>query len=107
MTETDEITLVQMLRAIPQLRDFELLQLKAAARKEMEKRNLKSSRHVNTAGVAVQVTVSRARPWAGVRESEFSSVLWWAQRLFVGAEGFGRLPTQQQVSTNSFQVSGM
>ena len=51
MTETDEITLVQMLRAIPQLSDFELLQLKAAARKEMEKRNLKASRHVNTAGV--------------------------------------------------------
>ena len=45
MTENDEITLAQMLRAIARLTDVELLQLKAAARKEMEKRSLKLSRH--------------------------------------------------------------
>jgi hypothetical protein len=48
--EDDGITLGQMLRAIARLTDFELLQLKAAARKEMEKRSLKLSRHANTAG---------------------------------------------------------
>jgi hypothetical protein len=47
--EDDGITLGQMLRAIARLTDFELLQLKAAARKEMEKRSLKLSRHANTA----------------------------------------------------------
>jgi hypothetical protein len=50
MPEGEEITLIQMLRAIPRLSDIQLLQLKAAARKEMEKRSLKLSRHANTAG---------------------------------------------------------
>jgi hypothetical protein len=50
MTENDEITLVQMLRALAGLTDLELLRLKAAARKEMEKRNLKLSRHAHAAG---------------------------------------------------------
>ena len=50
MTETDvnedaEITLGKILRAISRLTDAELLQLKAAARKEAEKRGLKTSRH--------------------------------------------------------------
>jgi hypothetical protein len=45
MTENAEMTLAQILRAIASLSDLELLQLKAAARKEAEKRNLKLSRH--------------------------------------------------------------
>jgi hypothetical protein len=50
MTENAEMTLAQILRAIASLSDLELLQLKAAARKEAEKRNLKLSRHPITAG---------------------------------------------------------
>jgi hypothetical protein len=38
MIEDAEITLGRILRAISQLRDAELLQLRAAARKEAEKR---------------------------------------------------------------------
>jgi hypothetical protein len=45
MIEDAEITLGRILRAIFQLRDAELLQLRAAARKEAEKRGLKTSRH--------------------------------------------------------------
>jgi hypothetical protein len=45
MIEGAEITLTKMLRAIAQLTDAELLQLKAAARKEAERRGLKPSRH--------------------------------------------------------------
>jgi hypothetical protein len=48
MTEEAEITLAKMLRAIPRLTDSELLQLKAATRKETEKRGLKPSRHAVT-----------------------------------------------------------
>ncbi len=47
MIEHGEITLAQMLRAIARLTDAELLQLKAAARKEAERRHLKESRHAN------------------------------------------------------------
>jgi hypothetical protein len=50
MMEKAEMTLGQILRAIASLSDLELLQLKAAARKEAEKRNLKLSRHAITAG---------------------------------------------------------
>ena len=50
MTEKAEMTLAQILRAIASLSDLELLQLKAAARKEAEKRNLKLSRHPITVG---------------------------------------------------------
>jgi hypothetical protein len=50
MMEKVEMTLGQILRAIASLNDLELLQLKAAARKEAEKRNLKLSRHAITAG---------------------------------------------------------
>lgn len=49
MTEDAEITLTKILRAIARLTDTELLQLKAAARKEAEKRGLKPSRHAITA----------------------------------------------------------
>jgi hypothetical protein len=49
MIEDAEITLTKMLRAIARLTDAELLQLKAAARKEAEKRGLKPSRHAITA----------------------------------------------------------
>jgi len=45
MIEDTEITLANLLRAIPRLTDGELLQLKAAARKEAEKRGLKPNRH--------------------------------------------------------------
>jgi hypothetical protein len=45
MIEDGEITLFKMLRAIARLTDAELLQLKAAARKEAEKRHLKERRH--------------------------------------------------------------
>ena len=48
MAEADmiaEITLPQILRTLSRLTDAELLQLKAAARKEAEKRGLKTSRH--------------------------------------------------------------
>jgi hypothetical protein len=45
MIDDGEITLIKMLRAIARLTDAELLQLKAAARKEAEKRHLKESRH--------------------------------------------------------------
>jgi hypothetical protein len=48
MAEADmiaEITLAQILRTLSRLTDAELLQLKAAARKEAEKRGLKASRH--------------------------------------------------------------
>jgi hypothetical protein len=40
-----EITLRDILHAIAQMTDAELIQLKCAARKEMERRNLKLSRH--------------------------------------------------------------
>jgi hypothetical protein len=43
MNEDAEITLDKILRAISRLTDAELLQLKAAARKEAEKRGLKTS----------------------------------------------------------------
>jgi hypothetical protein len=46
MIEDGKITLIMMLRAIGGLTDAELLRLKAAARKEAEKRHLKKSRHV-------------------------------------------------------------
>jgi hypothetical protein len=49
MIEEADITLTKMLRAIARLTDAELLQLKAAARKEAEKRGLKESRHAVTA----------------------------------------------------------
>ncbi len=49
MIEDAEITLSKVLRAIARLTDAELLQLKAAARKEAEKRGLKPSRHSNAA----------------------------------------------------------
>jgi len=49
MIEDAEITLRQILRAISRLNDAELFQLKAAARKEAEKRGLKESRHSVTA----------------------------------------------------------
>ena len=45
MNEDAEITLAKILRAISRLTDADLLQLKAAARKEAEKRGLKTSRH--------------------------------------------------------------
>ena len=45
MNEDAEITLAKILRAISRLTDAELLQLKAAARKEAEKRGLKTRRH--------------------------------------------------------------
>ena len=45
MNEDAEITLAQILRTLSRLTDAELLQLKAAARKEAEKRGLKTSRH--------------------------------------------------------------
>ena len=45
MIADEKVTLVEMLRAIARLTDAELLQLKAAARKEAEKRRLKESRH--------------------------------------------------------------
>jgi hypothetical protein len=48
MVENAEITLATILRAIPRLSDAELIQLKAAARKEAEKRGLKPSRHAVT-----------------------------------------------------------
>jgi hypothetical protein len=41
-----KITLRDILRAIAQMTDTELIQLKCAARKEMERRNLKLSRHM-------------------------------------------------------------
>jgi hypothetical protein len=50
MDEKDVSALAQMLRAIALLTDAELLQLKAAARKEAEKRSLKPSRHATNAG---------------------------------------------------------
>jgi hypothetical protein len=40
-----EITLRDILCSIAQMSDAELIQLKCAARKEMERRNLKLSRH--------------------------------------------------------------
>ena len=46
MTKDATITLAEILRAIARFTDAELLQLKAAARKEAEKRGLKPSRHV-------------------------------------------------------------
>jgi hypothetical protein len=49
MIEDGDITLTKMLRALARLTDAELLQLKAAARKEAEKRGLKESRHAVTA----------------------------------------------------------
>jgi hypothetical protein len=49
MIENAEITLTKILGAIARLTDTELLQLKAAARKEAEKRGLKPSRHAITA----------------------------------------------------------
>jgi hypothetical protein len=49
MTEDAEITLAEILRAIARFTDAELLQLKAAARKEAEKRGLKPSRHAVSA----------------------------------------------------------
>jgi hypothetical protein len=48
MVEGGDITLSKILRVIARLSDAELLQLKAAARKEAEKRRLKESRHVTT-----------------------------------------------------------
>jgi hypothetical protein len=45
MNEDAEITLAKILRTLSRLIDAELLQLKAAARKEAEKRGLKTSRH--------------------------------------------------------------
>jgi hypothetical protein len=45
MIEGADITLTKILRAIARLTDAELLQLKAAARKEVERRGLKESRH--------------------------------------------------------------
>jgi hypothetical protein len=48
MIEDADITLTKILRAIAQLTDAELLQLKAAARKEAERRGLKESRHPAT-----------------------------------------------------------
>ncbi|HZP10766.1 hypothetical protein [Methyloceanibacter sp.] len=47
MIEHGETTLAQLLRAIALLTDAELLQLKAAVRKEAERRRLKESRHAN------------------------------------------------------------
>jgi hypothetical protein len=49
MIDDAEIALARILRAIPRLSDAELLQLKAAIRKEIEKRGLKLSRHAVTA----------------------------------------------------------
>ncbi len=48
MVEEGEITLSKILRAIARLTDAELIQLKAATRKEAEKRGLKPSRHAVT-----------------------------------------------------------
>jgi hypothetical protein len=45
MIEDADITLTRILRAIARLTDAELLQLKAVARKEAERRGLKESRH--------------------------------------------------------------
>jgi len=45
MLEVTEITLRDVLQAIARMTDAELIQLKCAARKEMERRNLKLSRH--------------------------------------------------------------
>jgi hypothetical protein len=45
MIEDADITFTKILRAIARLTDAELLQLKAAARKEAERRGLKESRH--------------------------------------------------------------
>ena len=50
MIADGEISLIKMLRAIARLTDAELLQLKAAARKEAEKRRLKESRHSTAPG---------------------------------------------------------
>ncbi len=47
MIDHGETTLAQMLRAIARLTDVELLQLKAAVRKEAERRHLKESRHAS------------------------------------------------------------
>jgi hypothetical protein len=49
MIKEAEATLAQILRAIPGLSDAELIQLKAAARKEAEKRGLKPGRHAAAA----------------------------------------------------------
>jgi hypothetical protein len=60
MAEDDQITITQMLRAIAQLTDAELLQLKATARKEAEKRNLKPSRHaIHSRGAAFHIIAKR------------------------------------------------
>jgi hypothetical protein len=45
MEGLNEITLRDILRVIARLTDAELVQLKSAARKEMERRNLKLNRH--------------------------------------------------------------
>jgi hypothetical protein len=45
MEGLNELTIREILRAIARLTDAELIQLKFAARKEMERRNLKLKRH--------------------------------------------------------------
>lgn len=45
MEESDEVTIRAILLVISRLTDPELIQLKCAVRKEMERRNLKLSRH--------------------------------------------------------------
>jgi hypothetical protein len=49
-----EITLPDILQLIGKMTDAELIQLKCAARKEMERRNLKLSRHSPQASLHVR-----------------------------------------------------
>jgi hypothetical protein len=45
MEGSNEVTISKILRVIVRLTDAELIQLKSAARKEMERRHLKLNRH--------------------------------------------------------------
>jgi hypothetical protein len=45
MEGSNELTIREILRAIARLTDAELIQLKSAARKEMERQHLKLNRH--------------------------------------------------------------
>ena len=58
MEQSNEVTIRAILRVISGLTDAELIQLKCAARKEMERRNLKPSRHnFNTAATVRRMSV--------------------------------------------------
>ncbi len=54
MKGLNEITLRDILRVIARLADAELIQVKSAARKEMERRNLKLNRHNTQASATVR-----------------------------------------------------